>query len=140
MNARLSLSAVAAAVSLFLATDAAAQAKSNIQDDPNSSNCTANCVDAGYEWAIANTPAGNADCAATNEEFKDGCEHWVEEQAEASAPPPEQPADAAAPADEPMPADAAAPADEPMPADEAPPADDSAPPSDDLENPPANNQ
>ena len=51
MKPRLTLSAVAAAAALFLATDASAQAKSDIKSDPNSSSCTENCSDAGYAWA-----------------------------------------------------------------------------------------
>ena len=108
MSSRLTLAAVAAAASLFFANDAAAQAKSNIADDPKSSNCTENCIDAGYEWAVANEPASEADCAASNDEFAQGCDHWVEEQREAAAPPPEEPAepvldDSAAPPPEEMP-------------------------------------
>jgi hypothetical protein len=112
MNSRLTLAAVAAAASLFFANDASAQAKSNIADDPNSSSCTENCIDAGYEWAVANEPASEADCAASNDDFAQGCDHWLEEQREASAPPPEEPA-------EPPMDDSAA----PMP-DEGAPADD----------------
>ena len=72
MNSRLTLAAVAAAASLFFSTDSAAQAKSNIQDDPQSSSCTENCVDAGYEWAIANEPQVEDDCVASNGDFADG--------------------------------------------------------------------
>ena len=93
MNSRLTLAAVAAAASLFFADDATAQAKSNIQDDPKSSKCTENCIDAGYEWAVANTPASEADCGASNDEFATGCDHWVEEQRELNAPPLEEPAE-----------------------------------------------
>jgi hypothetical protein len=113
MNSRLTLAAVAAAASLFFAHDASAQAKSNIADDPNSSSCTENCVDAGYEWAVANEPTGEADCDAANSDFADGCKHWLIEQDELNAPPPEEPA-------EPPMDDSAA----PMP-DEGAPADDS---------------
>lgn len=93
MDPRLTLAAVAAAATLFLASDASAQARSNIQDDPRSSNCTENCIDAGYEWAEANTPADERDCDAANADFADGCAHWLEEQREAAAPPPEEPLD-----------------------------------------------
>jgi len=98
MSTRLTLTAVAAATALFFtAPDANAQARSNIKDDPNSSACTENCTDAGYEWAIANTPSDDADCAADNADFAAGCAHWLEEQREGAAPPPEEPsaADAA---------------------------------------------
>ena len=127
MTPRLTLSALTAAIALLLAPSAFAQAKSNIQDDPKSSNCTENCVDAGYEWAIANTPASEADCAATNSDFAEGCSHWLTEQAEAAAPPPEEPAATAMDESaEPPPGDAAA----PMPDDSAaPPPDDSAAPA-----------
>jgi len=95
MSTRLTLSAVAAATALFfVAPNANAQAKSNIKDDPNSSACTENCTDAGYEWAIANTPSDDADCAADNADFAAGCAHWLEEQREAAAPPPEEPSPA----------------------------------------------
>jgi hypothetical protein len=123
MNSRLTLAAVAAAASLFFANDASAQAKSNIADDPNSSSCTENCIDAGYEWAMANEPTDEADCNAANSDFADGCKHWLIEQDELSAPPPEEPAEA--PMDDsaaPMPDEAA-----PMP-DEGAPMDDSAAP------------
>jgi hypothetical protein len=140
MKARLTLSALAAAIALLLAPSAFAQAKSNIQDDPNSSSCTQNCVDAGYEWAVANAPASNDDCKASNEDFADGCKHWVEEQAEQNAPPVTDDSSAPPPSDddvsEPPPGDAA-----PPPTDDssAPPADDnSAPPSDDPPPPPSN--
>lgn len=93
MNSRLTLAAVAAAASLFFSTDSAAQAKSNIQDDPKSSSCTENCVDAGYEWAVANEPTGVADCGASNSDFAEGCDHWLNEQAELNGPPPEEPAE-----------------------------------------------
>ena len=88
---RLTLSAVAAATALFFAADAGAQAKSNIGDDPKSSSCEENCEDAGYEWALANTPSQDSECAARNSDFADGCLHWLEEQREAAAPPPEEP-------------------------------------------------
>jgi hypothetical protein len=128
MNSRLTLAAVAAAASLFFANDASAQAKSNIADDPNSSSCTENCIDAGYEWAVANEPTDEADCNASNSDFADGCKHWLIEQDELNAPPPEEPAEA--PMDDsaaPMP-DEGAPMDDSaalMP-DEGAPADDSA--------------
>ena len=111
MKARLTLTALAGALALLLAPSAFAQAKSNIQDDPNSSSCTENCIDAGYEWAIANTPAAEADCAAKNDDFAAGCTHWLEEQREAAAPPLEEPTDAAAPPpeDAPPPDDSQAP-------------------------------
>jgi hypothetical protein len=102
MSTRLTLSAVAAASALFFATpDAHAQAKSNIKDDPNSSTCSESCTDKGYEWAIANTPSEDADCAAENADFAAGCAHWLEEQREAAAPPLEDPSpeEAAAEAD-----------------------------------------
>jgi len=140
MTSRLTLAAVAAAASLFFANDASAQAKSNIQDNPLSSNCTENCVDAGYDWAVANEPASEADCAAQNDDFAEGCDHWIEEQREAAAPPPEEPAepaidDSAAP----LPDDSAA----PMPDDSAAPMpdDSAAPPPEDesqTEPPPGN--
>jgi hypothetical protein len=119
MTPRLTLSALTAAIALLLAPSAFAQAKSNIQDDPKSSNCTENCVDAGYEWAIANTPASEADCAASNSDFAEGCAHWLTEQSEEAAAPSEEPGatamdDSAAP----MPDDSA-----------APPPDDSAAPA-----------
>ena len=117
MNSRLTLASVAAAAALFFSNDASAQAKSNIQDDPQSSNCTENCIDAGYEWAVANEPASADDCNAANADFADGCKHWVQEQEDAAAPPPEEPA-------EPPMDDSAA----PMPDDSAAPADDSTPP------------
>jgi hypothetical protein len=106
MNTRLTLSAVAAATALFfVAPEAHAQAKSNITDDPNSSSCTQECADAGYTWAEANTPTEDSECAAAaNADFAAGCAHWLEEQREAAAPPPEDP-DAQAAAAE---ADAAA--------------------------------
>jgi hypothetical protein len=137
MNARLTLAVLAGAVALAAAAPAFAQAKSNIQDDPNSASCSTNCVDAGYEWAIANTPANEADCAAKNEDFAAGCAHWVTEQAELAAPPLEEPAEAAAPA-----ADAAAapapPADDATDAAATQVDDSAAPPSADPANPPAN--
>ena len=91
MNSRLTLNAVAAAAALFFAADAGAQVKSDIKADPKSSSCTENCVDAGYEWAMANTPVEDADCAAANTEFAEGCAHWLEETREAAAPPLEEP-------------------------------------------------
>jgi hypothetical protein len=130
MNSRLTLAAVAAAASLFFANDASAQAKSNIQDDPKSSSCTENCVDAGYEWAIANEPQTPEDCGASNSDFAEGCDHWLDEQAEANAPPLEEPAEPPVDAAAPMPPDDAAPMDDsaaPM-SDEAAPADDAADP------------
>jgi hypothetical protein len=110
MNSKLTLPAIAAAAALFFSSEAGAQAKSDIKSDPNSSSCTENCVDAGYEWAVANTPAQDGDCAAANEDFAAGCAHWLEEQREASAPPPEEPAEPAvdAAADAGAAADAAA--------------------------------
>ena len=141
MTSRLTLAAVAAAASLFFANDASAQAKSNIQDNPLSSNCTENCIDAGYEWAVANEPASEEDCAAANDEFAQGCDHWVEEQREANAPPLEEPAEptledgAMPPDDGAMPPDDSA---APMPDDSAaPPPDDNAP-ADDSTLPPSN--
>jgi len=103
MNSKLTLNAVAAAAALFFAADAGAQAKSDIQADPKSSSCSENCVDAGYEWAIANTPVEDADCNAKNEDFAAGCAHWLEETREAAAPPLEEPVavDAAGPEDAP---------------------------------------
>ena len=121
MNSRLTLAAVAAAASLFFSSDSAAQAKSNIQDDPRSSNCTENCIDAGYEWAIANEPASEADCGASNSDFAEGCDHWVREQAELNAAPLEEPAEP------PIDADAA-----PMMPEEPAPADDNAEPGSDV--------
>ena len=91
MTTKLTLNAVAAAAALFFAADVGAQAKSDIKADPKSSSCTENCVDAGYEWAMANTPAQDADCAAANEDFAAGCAHWLEEKREAAAPPLEEP-------------------------------------------------
>jgi hypothetical protein len=91
MTSKLTLNAVAAAAALFFAADAGAQVKSDIKADPKSSSCTENCVDAGYEWAIANTPVEDADCAATNADFAEGCAHWLEEAREAAAPPLEEP-------------------------------------------------
>ena len=91
MKSRLTLPAVAAAAALFFAADAGAQVKSDIKADPTSSSCTENCVDAGYEWAIANTPVEDADCAAKNEDFAAGCAHWLEETREAAAGPLEEP-------------------------------------------------
>jgi hypothetical protein len=91
MNSKLTLNAVAAAAALFFAADAGAQVKSDIKADPKSSSCTENCVDAGYEWAIANTPVEDADCAATNADFAEGCAHWLEEAREAAALPLEEP-------------------------------------------------
>ena len=99
MTSRLTLAAVAAAASLFFANDASAQAKSNIQDDPKSSSCTENCVDAGYEWAVANEPASDVECAASNADFAAGCAHWVEEQVELATQPLEEPVEAPLPAD-----------------------------------------
>jgi hypothetical protein len=129
MNSRLTLAAVAAAASLFFSSDSAAQAKSSIQDDPKSSNCTENCVDAGYEWAIANEPTTTDDCAASNSDFAEGCDHWLREQDEKNALPLEEPAEAPMDAaamptgEEPgAPDDAAT----PMMPEEAAPADDSA--------------
>jgi hypothetical protein len=128
MNSRLTLAAVAAAASLFFSSDSAAQARSNIQDDPKSSNCTENCVDAGYEWAIANEPTSTDDCAASNSDFAEGCDHWLREQDERNALPLEEPADppmdvAAPTGEEPgTPDDAAT----PMMPEEPAPADDSA--------------
>lgn len=98
MTTRLALSIVA----VLLAAPAAAQVRSNIQDDPRSSNCSENCIDAGYEWAIANTPEDEKDCEAANEEFAAGCDHWVQEQRDLAAPPLEEPM----PEDGPMPPDA----------------------------------
>ena len=104
MNPRLTVSAVASALALMLVTPAAnAQAKSSIQDDPKSSSCSENCVDAGYEWAVANTPAADGECAAKNEDFAAGCAHWLQEQRDAAAPPLEEPMDAQPDANAPPP-------------------------------------
>lgn len=86
-----------AIAALLLAAPAVAQVKSNIQDDPRSSDCTENCIDAGYEWAIANTPEDEKDCEAANEEFAAGCDHWVQEQRDLAAPPLEEPMETDAP-------------------------------------------
>ena len=134
MNSRLTLSAVAAAAALFLSTpDASAQAKSDIKADPNSSSCTENCNDAGYEWAEANMPTQDADCAAANEDFAAGCAHWLEEKREAGAPPPEEPAEAAA-----AEASAEASADAADSANSTQTDDSAAPPSDAPADPPQN--
>ena len=135
MTSKLTLNAVAAAAALFFAADVGAQAKTDIKADPKSSSCTENCVDAGYEWAVANTPAQDSECAAANEDFAAGCAHWLEETREAAAPPPEEPfATDASGSEEPTPADSAT----------STQVDDSAaPPSDapaDPSNPPGGNQ
>ena len=128
MNTRLTLSAVAAATALFfVAPEAHAQAKSNITDDPNSSSCTQECADAGYTWAEANTPTEDSECAAAaNADFAAGCAHWLEEQREAAAPPPEEPEAAEAGADQA--ADAADAADAAADAADAAQSDDNPPP------------
>jgi hypothetical protein len=91
MNSRLTLAAVAAAASLFFSNESSAQAKASIQDDPQARSCTENCIHAGYEWALANQPADEAECAAANEDVTAGCEHWLQEQRDLTAPPPEEP-------------------------------------------------
>lgn len=87
MHTRLALTIAA----LLLALPAAAQVQSNIEDDPNSASCMENCIDAGYEWAIANTPADENDCQAANDDFAAGCNHWLQEQRDMAAPAPEEP-------------------------------------------------
>lgn len=78
MNFNQSLQAIAASLALLTLSDpAAAQAKSNIADDPRSSSCTENCADAGYAWAKANGASDAADCEAKNEEFAAGCRNYV---------------------------------------------------------------
>ena len=78
MNFNQSLQAIAASLALLSLSDpAAAQARSNIADDPKSSNCTEGCLDAGYAWAKANHATDAADCEASNEEFAAGCRNYV---------------------------------------------------------------
>src|SRR4029079_8112168 len=91
MSSRITLNAVAAPAALFFAADAGAQVKSDIKADPKSSSCTENCVDAGYEWAIAKKPVEDAAYGATYADFAEGCAHWLEEAREAAAPPLEEP-------------------------------------------------
>ena len=148
MTSRLTLPAVAAAAALFFAGDAGAQARSDIKADPKSSSCTENCIDAGYEWAIANKPAQDAECMAANEDFAAGCAHWLEEQREAAAPPLETPVatDASGTAEDvgtevpgapPPAADAASPAPSPDSATSTQVDDSAAPPSDAPASPPS---
>lgn len=54
--------------------------------------CTDNCTDAGYTWAESNSVTDEARCASDKEDFTDGCKHYIEEKAEAAAPPLEEPA------------------------------------------------
>ena len=54
--------------------------------------CTDNCTDAGYTWAESNSVTDEALCASDKEDFAEGCKHYIEEKAEAAAPPLEEPA------------------------------------------------